>query len=201
MRQRLLVTTYTNPDIDGIASCLAFSKISAAQGVENKALFWGKPQPEVDFITLNMLVGVTDRDKTAARYLFDHFQIEKSLIEDMFSYVDSYDIANLEKVLGGDLKEFEINGKRCVGGQILLYGAKSYLPQVAEVSDKAKFLSGLPFFVKADDMKINKSYLYCPDPDLQGMIKTKFGSKFSQGWTELSPLILRKKLIKTLSGL
>lgn len=296
---KTLVTTYINPDLDGVASCLAYAGLLKSKNIDCEVLFWGKPQPEVEFIlpklhiwlpvftdkhsinwesvviidtssikrladvikpstvhkiidhhpaedgkefvnakiqneevgatatlvvdklkknnikisndlaallytaiyqnTLNMLIGVTDRDKEAASFLFDNFKIDKNLIEEMFKNVVSYTLANLQSVLESDFKEFEVKGRKCVGGQVLFYDAKPHLAKLVNVVKEINVFKNDPSFVKADDLKFNKTFLYCSDDWLQDIIKTKLKVTFNNCWTELSPIILRKKIVKVLA--
>lgn len=47
----ILVTSYINPDLDGVASALAYAELLKKKGQAAEAVLFGKPQPEVDFFT------------------------------------------------------------------------------------------------------------------------------------------------------
>jgi manganese-dependent inorganic pyrophosphatase len=49
MTSQILVTSYLNPDLDGVASALAYAELLKSKGRDAEAILFGKPQPEVDF--------------------------------------------------------------------------------------------------------------------------------------------------------
>lgn len=296
---KIYVTTYINPDIDGVASSLVYALLMENRGIKAEVVLFGSPQPEVRYFinklgltlpfvdevrppdeakfvildtsttkrlskavapdrvievidhhlaesgeefpnaklqnegvgsvstliteklrvsnldlstnlaillysaiyhnTLNMLVGVTDRDKEAAEYLRQQYHVE-NLIEDMFQYVSDYILGHFEEVLSGDLKETEVNGRRIIGGQVLLYSPDSLLPKIVEKIKKIPDFQASAFFVKLDDLKLNKTHLYTEDDEIKKIIETGLQKKFNGDWLIIQPIILRKKVMAIISG-
>ena len=48
--EKKIITSYINPDLDGIACMLAYAELLAAQGIEAIPAISGQPQKEVDFV-------------------------------------------------------------------------------------------------------------------------------------------------------
>lgn len=49
LTKKILVTSYLNPDLDGVASVLAYAYLLNKKGFSAEVILFGKPQPEVEY--------------------------------------------------------------------------------------------------------------------------------------------------------
>lgn len=146
--------------------------------------------------TLNFIAtNTTQRDRDAVKYLETTFNLNESLIREMFDFATHEVESNVALALENDAKEFGTGWK--IGAyQLVVWGNEVLVNKVViekSVNDlKAKMQADWSF-VNIIDLESRQSHIFTSSEGEQILSKA-LGVKFEKGWTVL-PAILRKQIM------
>ena len=152
--------------------------------------------------TLNFIAtNATQRDRDAAGYLETTFNLNESIIREMFDYATREVEGDVKTALENDAKEFGAGWK--IGAYQLIVWGNEVFSQKEIVEESVKNLKSIMesdwSFVNIIDLKSKKSHIFVDGAKGEEILSKSLDVKFNGGWT-LLPAILRKQIMPKVNG-
>lgn len=149
--------------------------------------------------TLNLSSSnVSDRDKSAVKYLENQFGLTRDLVSGMFRYSSNLIISDISKALVSDAKEFAAYNTKIGAYQLILweFDPGEWSAKIAVSVGEADLISHPDWsFLNIIDLKTQTGFIFCAKPEGQTIISKSLGISFSDSWAKLTPALLRKQIM------
>jgi inorganic pyrophosphatase/exopolyphosphatase len=150
--------------------------------------------------TLNFIAtNTSERDKEAASFLEKDFNLDKSIVHEMFDYSTREIESDLAKALKDDAKEFDISTGWKMGAYQLIVWGEGILKDKKNIKHQIRELASetgakLPF-LNIVNIESAQSILITPDTKMEQVLNKAVGAEFEEGVAVLSQALLRKQIM------
>lgn len=190
-------------DLIGAAATLIverFIKIGLKPKIDHAKLLYGA----IYHNTLNFIASnASQRDRAAASYLEDNFELSKNLISEMFNFSTFEILKDIKKALDMDKKD-AVNGKNLIGAFQLIVWGENIFEQRNKVEEGINELSRNPnivwSFLNLIDLENKISYIFSSSSEGKTILSSVLGCKFKGNWSQLNKIWLRKQIMPKIQG-
>jgi len=148
--------------------------------------------------TLNFIAtNATKRDINAVKYLETTYDLNDTLVREMFDFATREVEDNVQMALENDAKEFEIDNKKIGAYQLIVWGNEIIRDKraIADSVRRIRRKFQAPWvFLNIVDLDSKKSHIFVDGPEGEKILSKALNIKFDNGWTVL-PAILRKQIM------
>jgi inorganic pyrophosphatase/exopolyphosphatase len=154
--------------------------------------------------TLNLVSSnTTSRDLSAVRFLETAFALNRKLISEMFDFATASINSDIYKAIYSDAKEFALYNRKIGFYQLVVWSfAPRLRSQVQSAVEKIDQEMGCSWsLTNIAELKNKHSSVYCSGSQGQRVISKALGVTFSDSWTVLKPVLLRKQILPKINAL
>jgi manganese-dependent inorganic pyrophosphatase len=156
--------------------------------------------------TLNFKAGVTtSRDQEMAKWLRESLALSDNYWQELFLAKSDFSGEKLAQRIDGDIAYFTIGGRKISIAQLELIGARELvaerLPEILEILRSVKKAHELDFiFLTNIELVAEKNYFVAEDEELQKILESILGVKFSGPVAVREGMIMRKQIVPLLKA-
>lgn len=155
--------------------------------------------------TLNFTSSNThERDKVACRFLENECGVSSAIVREMFDYITREVVSDVSRALWEDAKEFGCEGYAVWAYQLIVWG-DDILSQKEKIAESVKDLSGKMgvqwSYLNIVNLEDQTSTIFLPEKAGREAFSKALGREFTEEWTHLSSVLLRKQIMMKLRSL
>jgi len=149
--------------------------------------------------TLNFIASNThERDRAAVRFLENECGVTLAVVGEMFDFVTREVVTDVHRALFLDAKEFGFGGYAVWAYQLIVWGDE-ILSQKEKIAESIADLSGQMgvrwSYLNVINIEDKTSTIFLPEKVGRESFSRVFGIEFSEEWTHLPMVILRKQIM------